>query len=113
MTNEEAVRLQKHIMSHALKIMIAKRHDYSGFEDPFRNLRSAEFIGVEAWRGTFVRMLDKISRVRSIMEAGGHMEVQENLLDTFADIINYNCIAAGLVWEKLGLEIPGEENDKA
>ena len=106
MNNEEAVRLQRYIMDHALEIMVAKRHDYSGTEDPFRNLRSAEFVGVEAWRGTFVRMMDKISRVRSIMEAGGQMKVRENLIDTFSDMINYICIAAGLVWEKLGLEVP-------
>ena len=110
MTNEDAVRLQKYIMDHALKIMVAKRHDYSGTDDPFRNLRSAEFVGVEPWRGTFVRMMDKISRVRSIMEAGGSMEVQESLIDTFSDMINYICIAAGLVWEKLGLEVPERSN---
>ncbi len=106
MTQGEAVRLQDYIMAHALEIMGGKRRDYSGKEDPFRNLRSAEALGVEPWRGTFVRLMDKVSRIRSITEAGGQMEVQESLIDTFADIVNYTCIAAGLVWEVLGLEIP-------
>ena len=34
------------------------------------------------------------------------MEVDESLIDTFADIHNYTDIIAGLVWEVLGLEIP-------
>lgn len=108
MTQGEAVKLQDYIMVHALGIMGGKRRDYSGKADPFRNLRSAQALGVESWRGAFVRMMDKVSRIRSITESGGAMEVQESLIDTFADMVNYTCIAAGLVWETLGLEIPDD-----
>jgi hypothetical protein len=109
MTGEEAVQLSKALRGHSDAIMSGKRRDYSGTEDPFRNLRSAEALGVEPWRGTFVRLMDKISRIRSITEAGGSMAVEESLVDTFADIHNYTDIAAGLVWEELGLEVPNAE----
>ena len=108
MSQEEALALQEYIMAHALKIMTGKRRDYSGKEDPFRNLRSSIVHGVEPWRGTAVRIQDKFSRIRSIMDNDGKMEVEESLVDTFADIINYACIQAGLVWEELGLEVPNE-----
>ena len=109
MNQDDALALQRHIIEHAMSILHGKRRDYSGTEDPFRNLRSSEVHGVEPWRGTLVRLQDKLSRVRSIMEAGGDMQVKESLLDTFADVINYTCIAAGLVWEQLGLEIPEDD----
>ncbi len=106
LSNKQAIRLQKFLMAHALRIVLKKRQDYSGTEDPFRNLRSAEVHGVEPWRGTLVRLQDKLSRIRSIMDAGGVMNVEEAMIDTFADIINYSCILAGLVWETLELEMP-------
>ena len=56
-----------------------------------------------------VRLQDKLSRIRSIVEAGGVMEVEEALLDTFADVINYTAILAGLVWEDLDLPFPWED----
>ncbi len=105
-TNEEAIRLQEFLRDHSYGLMMKKRKDYSGDDDPFRNLRSSEVHGVEPWRGTMVRLQDKLARIRSVMEAGGHMEVDESLIDTFADIHNYTDIIAGLVWEVLGLEIP-------
>ena len=105
-TNEEAIRLQEFLRDHSYGLMMAKRKDYSGDDDPFRNLRSSEVHGVEPWRGTMVRLQDKLARIRSVMEADGVMEVDESLIDTFADIHNYTDIIAGLVWEVLGLEIP-------
>lgn len=106
LTQEEAIALQKRLMDKALEIVLAKRHDYSGTEDPFRNLRdSVVLAGANPWQGVIIRIGDKFSRIRSIVEAGGVMNVDEALEDTFADIINYTCILAGLVWEELGLEV--------
>lgn len=109
MTQAEALELQRAIINHAMGIVTAKRRDYSGQEDPFRNLRSSEVHGVEPWRGTLVRLQDKLSRIRSIMDNGGDMAVEESLLDTFADVINYTAILAGLVWEELELPVPDED----
>jgi hypothetical protein len=90
------------IIAMALKILQAKRKDYSGSNDPFRNLRAAEFVGVPAWKGTIIRNMDKFSRRRSVMEAGGEMKVKdESFLDTLADSINYTGIEGGLEIELL------------
>ena len=96
LTNEEALIVELGLISMALKILEAKRVDYSGGIDPFRNLRSSEFVGVPAWKGTIIRNLDKFSRRRSIMEADGRAQVKdESFLDTHADSINYLGIEAG------------------
>ena len=102
MSNEEALDLQHDLFDRALVVMKMKRMDYSGDVDPFANLRMSEFIGVEPWRGTMVRMMDKLSRIRHIMENHGEMKVtDESLDDTFMDVLNYTCILAGLCKEEL------------
>jgi hypothetical protein len=103
LTPTEALAIQDFLTAKAREIVLAKRQDYSGKGDPFANLRMSEFVGVEPWRGCMVRLMDKLSRIRHIMEAGGEMQVQEALIDTFADIHNYTDILAGLVFEVLGL----------
>ena len=105
MTPAQALRSQEQLMGKALDVMLKKRTDYSGSDDPFRNLRSSEFVGVEPWRGTIVRIMDKFSRIRSIMDAGGSMKVDESIEDTLLDVINYTCILAGLIYEELGIEV--------
>ena len=102
MTHEDAMGLQHSIINLAIGIVESKRHDYSSRDDPFGNFRKSELFGVEPWRGVLVRLTDKLSRIESIMEAGGEVKVSdETLLDTFADCVNYICILAGLCYEEL------------
>jgi len=102
MTNERALALQSDIIEGALAILMKKRADYSGPDDPFRNFRKSELFGVEPWRGVLIRMTDKMSRIESIMEAGGVIHVtDEKLFDVFCDLVNYTCILAGLCEEEL------------
>jgi hypothetical protein len=103
MTPEEALQYQKELMDEALTIVERKRHDYSGGEDPFRNFRATTAVaGVETWRGVLVRLADKLSRIRSIMDAGGVRAVEnETLRDTICDAINYVCILGCLIEEEL------------
>jgi hypothetical protein len=102
LNNEEALIVELGLIAMALKILEAKRSDYSGKTDPYRNLRSSEFVGVPAWKGTMIRNMDKFSRRRSIMEAGGEERVKdESFLDTLADSVNYIGIEGGLEIELL------------
>lgn len=107
LTPNQAVAVQKTIIDKAWSILQNKRQDYSGVDDPFRNFRMSELAGVETWRGCMVRLMDKLSRIRTIVEAEGTTHVaDETLWDTFADAINYVGILAGLVVETLELDIP-------
>ena len=104
LTQQGAVELQKYIMDKANAIVLAKRHDYSGANDPFGNFRKSALFGIEPWRGVLVRLTDKLSRIESIVSAGGVVEVRdESLWDTLADAVNYICILGGLVAEITGL----------
>lgn len=102
-TPEEALALQKKLFADALEIMTKKRADYSGTVDPYGNFRlSMPMAGVEPWRGVLVRLGDKFSRLRHIMDRKGQaFVVDETLNDLFLDILNYTCILAGLCSEEL------------
>ena len=84
-TQEEALQLQERLFAEALEIMTKKRLDYSGAQDPYGNFRLSEpMAGVESWRGILVRLGDKFSRIRYIMERGGVRHVEdETLMDVF------------------------------
>ena len=41
----------------------AKNHDYATAENPYKNLEGVERIGIEAWRGIVIRLMDKFERV--------------------------------------------------
>ena len=103
LTHEQARLVQEHIINNALSIVEAKRHDYSGPDDPFANFRMSEFAGVDAWRGCMVRLMDKLSRIKQFMEQEGELRVKdESILDTLSDAVNYVCILGGLCAEEIG-----------
>ena len=103
-TREQARLVQAGIIGRALSIIDAKRQDYSGGEDPFTNFRKIESLGVDgltAELGALIRLMDKLSRI-DILKDKPNMkgEVNENIVDTFADALNYLCIFAALCAER-------------
>ena len=104
LTNEQAVQLQQKIIDLALSVVTLKRKDYSGDADPFANFRRSAIFGVPAWKGCLIRLMDKLSRIYQITEAGAMYVKDETLLDSSADAINYICILMGLICEELGLQ---------
>jgi len=71
------------------KLLIAKNHDYASSEDPYKNLRQSEQIGIPAWKGTFIRYLDKHSRMCNFILKGEYAVKDENFEDTIDDALNY------------------------
>lgn len=73
---------------------LRKSQDYGAPGDPLANIRAgAEFVGVEAWRGTLIRVADKIQRLRTFCRSG---ELAcESVEDAFMDLASYAII--GLV----------------
>ena len=102
-TQAEAIEYQRGLMTLAVKILMAKRRDYSGADDPYANLRVAEGHQVHPVQGVNIRCNDKLVRVSNIIAAGNVArggEVGEKVLDDLRDVINYACIAAGLLAEE-------------
>ena len=71
----------------------AKNHDYATAENPYKNLEGVERIGIEAWRGIVIRLMDKFERVQQYCVNGELAIKSEGMEDTFKDIAVYSTLA--------------------
>ena len=78
-----------------LKISIKKNADYASVKDPFKNFRMSEMVGVEPMRAIMVRMMDKMSRISTLLDKSPDVK-DERLEDTIHDLINYSAILKAL-----------------
>lgn len=89
-----------------------KNHDYAGQADPLANFRECERIGVSAFRGCFVRMMDKYMRIANFFTAGELKVKDESVKDTLRDLAVYSLIAIILL-EEQNTEIPSTREKTA
>ena len=69
-----------------------KNHDYGGSNnDPFANFRNSTIAGVSVERGILVRLMDKMSRISTLLDKEA-MVKDEAVNDTIDDAINYLAI---------------------
>jgi hypothetical protein len=79
-------------------IMEAKCQDYASAEDPFRNFRQIEALGLGSVEvGIIVRMGDKLARLAGFAKNGELAVVDETAEDTCLDLINYTIILLAAV----------------
>jgi hypothetical protein len=71
----------------------AKNHDYASAQNPYKNLEGVERIGIEAWRGIVIRLMDKFERVQQYCVNGELAIKSEGIEDTFKDIAVYSTLA--------------------
>jgi len=71
----------------------AKNHDYASAENPYKNLEGVERIGIEAWRGIVIRLMDKFERVQQYCVNGELAIKSEGMEDTFKDNAVYSTLA--------------------
>lgn len=85
----------RELFGRALAVMEKKNHDYSSEEDPLKNFRFSEYVGVATTeQAILVRMLDKVARLANMVN-GKEMKVEEEKFeDTVLDLINYAAILA-------------------
>ena len=87
------VRSSREIFRECLEIMKKKNHDYSPTEDPFGNFRMYEHFGIcSIEEGILTRMIDKISRIITILNKNENIAYNETVEDTLIDLINYSAI---------------------
>ena len=80
----------------------AKRHDYASTEDVFANFRHCEIAGIPAWKGVWVRISDKFSRIMGFARKERLEVKDESIKDTLVDMANYALIALILYEEDNG-----------
>jgi hypothetical protein len=73
----------------ALQLVIKKTQDYATIDDPYRNFRMSESVGVSLEKGILVRMCDKLSRLGNLVENGDPSVKSESIEDTLIDVMNY------------------------
>ncbi len=66
-----------------------KNHDYAGADDPLRNFRKCEAWGLKDFKGCFVRMGDKYSRIEEFLKQGVLQVKDETVIDTARDLAVY------------------------
>lgn len=79
-----------------------KGRDYGTNTDQYANIRSSKEFGVEPWLGAYIRLNDKIGRIKSFV-SNGKLE-NESLEDSLIDIANYAIIALVLYREGNGVK---------
>lgn len=82
-----------------LAIAAAKNNDYAKGDDPFRNFKVSESVGVPVERGIMVRMMDKVARISNSFDT--ELKVKdESVNDTLNDLINYAAILKAYLSQK-------------
>ncbi len=97
MTRQEFLRLSKRLFQACYIILERKNNDYSKPSDPLSNFR---YRGVEQ---IMSRTYEKFSRLDQLLLGGKEAEVDESVLDTLMDMVNYLIILAIVIHEQDGL----------
>lgn len=75
-----------------------KQMDYGAGDDPFANVRASEQWGVSGWVGAFIRLSDKVQRLKAFAQRGSL--ANESAEDSMRDIAVYALIALVLYEEE-------------
>lgn len=86
------------LLDELRELHIRKAKDYGSDADPLANLRGSEAIGVEAWRGAWMRKLDKVGRMNRYCIKG--TLANEGVRDTLLDDAAYSLLTLRLWDEK-------------
>ena len=100
LTKEEYWSIVRGKVNDLFELMQAKNDDYAEGADFFANFRQAEEFGVDALKGLFVRMGDKMSRIKSWSRRGDLKVEGEGLEDALLDTIGYCLLALGYLEEQ-------------
>ena len=79
-----------------------KEADYGQPDVTYYNFRKAEALGIPAWQGAFVRLLDKVARGETFIRTGSLRN--ESFVDTLNDLASYAIICRELFEETLPKE---------
>lgn len=83
-----------------LNTAVKKNNDYGGSNNnPFANFENSTVAGVTVERGILVRLMDKMSRISTLLEKEA-MVKDEAITDTIEDAINYLAILKSYINQK-------------
>jgi len=88
------------ILQKMAELHSRKNHDYSGTDDPLKNLHAVEKIGITPFMGVLVRLQDKWSRIEQFANSGEVLVKDESVIDTLMDNAVYSLLAIILLEEQ-------------
>lgn len=91
MNRQEFIKSIENTYKLGVDIIKIKNADYANSEDPFKNFRSSEIIGLSVEQAILVRVLDKITRISNLLSKEADVK-EESLEDTITDCANYLAI---------------------
>ena len=103
MNRTELLEHHAELCKKALEIMKEKNHDYAGKGggEPFANFERCEAMRIcSTEQGFLVRVVDKVSRLSTFVDAGELKVKGEAWEDAVLDIINYMILFSGFVTSK-------------
>lgn len=100
MTKQEYSEFVSFVLEEIKELVHQKNHDYSDGDDPFKNFRMSETVGVDPLVGLWIRMEDKFQRIRAFLNRGDLAVPNESVADAFLDTIGYSLLALGMIEEQ-------------
>jgi hypothetical protein len=104
LNTQDLLEHQAAIFTECVEILRKKNHDYSNDDqggDAFANFRLVETFDLcEMEKGVFIRLLDKVSRLKTFMDRGELKANDETVNDAINDIINYLVIISAIIAER-------------
>lgn len=86
--------------SDCLETAKRKNNDYGGVDNnPYANFSNSTIVGVSIEKGILVRMMDKVSRISTLLEKESKVK-DEAIEDTLDDLINYAAILKSYLTDK-------------
>ena len=79
------------------ELFAKKNHDYGAEDDPLRNIKSSENLGIPAWKGSWLRAKDKVTRLDTYCLKGSL--ANEGVQDSWLDLSVYCLICLVLFRE--------------
>lgn len=91
MTTKQFLKDIEETYKEGLRIATSKNKDYANSDNPFKNFKMSEQVGVDPARAILVRISDKLSRISNLLDREASVK-DERLDDTIIDCINYLAI---------------------
>jgi len=97
---KEVLEIKYNNFLKAYQVAINKGKDYSGEEDDLANFKASAILGIAPEKAIMVRIVDKLMRLKNIIDSGRINDKSETFSDTIIDLHNYLDLLYALMLEK-------------
>jgi len=92
MTTKNFLKRLQELYDINIDISKRKNADYAGVDDPFKNFKLCEYLGIcSVEAGIMVRISDKMSRISTLLKKENEVK-DESICDSLSDAANYLMI---------------------